>query len=72
MSVRYRARIHLRTRTTGPPCPVSPAPRGPCSPQLDGQALSSRLEQLLPLRSLVLKEDSGYTSFYHHLLKPYK
>ncbi|GFR44984.1 hypothetical protein Agub_g6258, partial [Astrephomene gubernaculifera] len=26
---------------------------------LDGQALSSRLEQLLPLRSLVLKEESG-------------
>lgn len=27
---------------------------------VDGQGLSSRLEQLLPLRSLVLKEESGY------------
>ncbi|GLC45641.1 hypothetical protein PLESTB_001789300 [Pleodorina starrii] len=39
---------------------------------LDGQALSSRLEQLLPLRSLVLKEESGYKTFYYHLVRPYE
>ncbi|GLI70499.1 hypothetical protein VaNZ11_015405 [Volvox africanus] len=39
---------------------------------LDGQALSSRLEQLLPLRSLILKEDSGYKTFYYHLVRPYE
>lgn len=27
---------------------------------IDGQGLSSRLEQFLPLSSLVLKEESGY------------
>ena len=31
-----------------------------------------RLEQLLPLNSVVLKEESGYRGFYHHLLKPYE
>jgi hypothetical protein len=36
---------------------------------VDGQGLSSRLDQLLPLGSLVLKEESGYTTYYHHLLK---
>lgn len=39
---------------------------------LDGQSCSSRLEQLLVLNSLVLKEESGYVAFYHHLLKEYK
>eukprot|EP00955_Chlamydomonas_euryale_P110813 366024-Chlamydomonas_euryale.AAC.8 len=39
---------------------------------LDGQGLSSRLDQLFVMRSLVLKEDSGYRAFYHHLLKPYE
>ncbi|KAG2485477.1 hypothetical protein HYH03_015752 [Edaphochlamys debaryana] len=39
---------------------------------LDGQATSSRLEQLMPLRSLILKEESGYHSFYYHLLRPYE
>ncbi|KAG1677240.1 hypothetical protein FOA52_013439 [Chlamydomonas sp. UWO 241] len=38
---------------------------------LDGQALSSRLDLLLPLNSLIFKEQSGYTSFYHHLLVPH-
>lgn len=37
---------------------------------LDGQALSSRMDLLLPLNSLIFKEESGYKSFYHHLLKP--
>ncbi|KAG1665547.1 hypothetical protein FOA52_000693 [Chlamydomonas sp. UWO 241] len=37
---------------------------------LDGQALSSRIDLLLPLNSLVFKEESGYTTFYYHLLKP--
>lgn len=53
--------------------------RLPCLPfvcryllHLDGQACSSRLEQLLPLGSLVFKEDSGYWAFYHHLLQPHK
>ena len=39
---------------------------------LDGQALSSRMEQLMPLNSLIFKEESGYTTFYYPLLKPYK
>ncbi|GAX76168.1 hypothetical protein CEUSTIGMA_g3612.t1 [Chlamydomonas eustigma] len=39
---------------------------------LDGQGLSSRLDQLLPLNSLVFKEESGYRAFYHHLLEPYE
>jgi hypothetical protein len=29
-----------------------------------------RLEQLLALGSLVIKEESGYQAFYHHLLQP--
>jgi len=37
---------------------------------MDGQGLSSRLDQLLPLNSLIFKEESGYKTFYHHLLKP--
>ncbi|KAG1679647.1 hypothetical protein FOA52_006164 [Chlamydomonas sp. UWO 241] len=38
---------------------------------LDGQSCSSRLEQLLVMGSVVLKEESGYRAFYHHLLAPY-
>ncbi|KAG1677239.1 hypothetical protein FOA52_013438 [Chlamydomonas sp. UWO 241] len=38
---------------------------------LDGQGLSSRLDQLLPLKAMVMKEESGYRAFYHHLLKPH-
>ncbi len=38
---------------------------------VDGQGLSSRLDQLLPLGSLVVKEESGYYGYYHHLMKPY-
>ncbi|KAG2441465.1 hypothetical protein HXX76_003087 [Chlamydomonas incerta] len=37
---------------------------------VDGQGLSSKLEFLLALGSLVLKEDSGYMAYYHHLLEP--
>ncbi|GLC40227.1 hypothetical protein PLESTM_001017600 [Pleodorina starrii] len=36
---------------------------------LEGQALSSRMEVLLPLGSLVFKERSGYYAYYYHLLK---
>eukprot|EP00798_Chlamydomonas_sp_ICE-L_P008581 gene8581-34018_t len=39
---------------------------------LDGQGLSSRLEQLLPLGSVIFKEESGYRGYYHHMLKPYE
>eukprot|EP00798_Chlamydomonas_sp_ICE-L_P002552 gene2552-4126_t len=39
---------------------------------VDGQALSSRQEQLMTLGSLIFKEESGYTTFYYHLMKPYK
>lgn len=39
---------------------------------LDGQSCSSRLEQLLVMGSVVLKEESGYHSFFHHLLKPHQ
>eukprot|EP00201_Polytomella_parva_P022576 CAMPEP_0175045136 /NCGR_PEP_ID=MMETSP0052_2-20121109/4226_1 /TAXON_ID=51329 ORGANISM="Polytomella parva, Strain SAG 63-3" /NCGR_SAMPLE_ID=MMETSP0052_2 /ASSEMBLY_ACC=CAM_ASM_000194 /LENGTH=535 /DNA_ID=CAMNT_0016308575 /DNA_START=356 /DNA_END=1963 /DNA_ORIENTATION=+ len=39
---------------------------------LDGQGPSSRLEQLLPLQSVVLREMSGYDTFFTHLLQPYK
>ncbi|GAX81868.1 hypothetical protein CEUSTIGMA_g9296.t1, partial [Chlamydomonas eustigma] len=38
---------------------------------LDGQTCSSRLEQLLVMGSLVMKEESGYQAFYHHLMKPH-
>lgn len=38
---------------------------------LDGQGLSSRLEQLLTLGSVVFKEQSGYRAFYHGLLQPH-
>jgi hypothetical protein len=31
-----------------------------------------RLDQLLPLGSLIFKESSGYRAFYHHLLKPHE
>ncbi|KAG2485476.1 hypothetical protein HYH03_015751 [Edaphochlamys debaryana] len=37
---------------------------------VDGQGLSSKLEFLLTLGSLVFKEESGYEAYYHHLLKP--
>ncbi|PNW71171.1 hypothetical protein CHLRE_16g694750v5 [Chlamydomonas reinhardtii] len=37
---------------------------------VDGQGLSSKLEFLLTMGSLVLKEDSGYRAYYHHLLEP--
>ncbi|GFR46627.1 hypothetical protein Agub_g8232 [Astrephomene gubernaculifera] len=39
---------------------------------LDGQSCSSRLEQLLVLGSCVLKEESGYYAFFHHLIQPYQ
>ncbi|EFJ49904.1 hypothetical protein VOLCADRAFT_89378 [Volvox carteri f. nagariensis] len=39
---------------------------------VDGQGLSSKLETLLTLGSLVMKEESGYMAFYHHLLKPFE
>ncbi|PNH05443.1 KDEL motif-containing protein 1 [Tetrabaena socialis] len=39
---------------------------------LDGQTCSSRLEQLLVLGSCVVKEESGYRAFFHHLLQPYQ
>ena len=38
---------------------------------LDGQGLSSRFEQLMPLNSLIFKEESGYSTFYYPLLQPY-
>ena len=38
---------------------------------VDGNACSSKLEQELPLGSLVFKEVSGYRSFYHRLLRPF-
>ncbi|KAG2495878.1 hypothetical protein HYH03_006116 [Edaphochlamys debaryana] len=37
---------------------------------LDGVACSSRLEQLLALGGMVVKEESGYRSFYYPLLRP--
>eukprot|EP00798_Chlamydomonas_sp_ICE-L_P031124 gene31124-6260_t len=40
--------------------------------QLDGQGLSSKLDQLFALGSLVFKEESGYKAYYHHLIKPYE
>lgn len=38
---------------------------------LDGQSVSSRVEQLMALNSVMFKEESGYSTFYYHLLKPY-
>ena len=38
---------------------------------VDGITCSSRLEKLLSLGSLVLKEESGYRAFYHRLLQPF-
>lgn len=53
-----------------PPPPLPPVPLRYCCAAryllaLDGQGLSSRLEQLLPLGSLVLKEESGYYGRAH-------
>ena len=31
-----------------------------------------RLEQLMVMGSVVLKEESGYRAFFHHLMKPYE
>ena len=31
-----------------------------------------RLEQLLVMGSLVLKEESGYRAFFHHLIRPHE
>jgi len=39
---------------------------------LDGATCSSKLETELALGSLVLKEESGFRSFYHRLLVPYQ
>ena len=39
---------------------------------VDGITCSSKLEQELPLGSLILKESSGFRSFYHRLLVPYE
>ncbi|KAG2484899.1 hypothetical protein HYH03_016379 [Edaphochlamys debaryana] len=38
---------------------------------LDGQSISTRLEQLLATGSLVVKEEGGYRAFYYPLLKPH-
>ena len=39
---------------------------------IDGITCSSKLEQELPLGSLIFKESSGYRSFFHRLLTPYE
>ena len=39
---------------------------------VDGVACSSKLEQVLGLGSLVFVEQSGYRSFYHRLMQPFK
>ena len=39
---------------------------------IDGITCSSKLEQELPLGSLIFKEQSGYRSFFHRLLVPYE
>ena len=39
---------------------------------VDGITCSTKLEQELPLGSLILKESSGFRSFYHRLLAPYE
>eukprot|EP00955_Chlamydomonas_euryale_P082409 363718-Chlamydomonas_euryale.AAC.8 len=53
----------------GPRVPMADHARFKYLLHLDGQTCSSRLEQLLVMGSLVLKEESGYHAFYHHLLK---
>eukprot|EP00798_Chlamydomonas_sp_ICE-L_P003146 gene3146-13158_t len=39
---------------------------------IDGQALSSRMDQVMPLGSLIFKNESAYCAVYHHLIKPYE
>ena len=38
---------------------------------VDGISCSSKLEQSLAVGSLVFKEESGYRSFFHRLLRPF-
>mmetsp|Transcript_11697 Transcript_11697/g.25086 ORF Transcript_11697/g.25086 Transcript_11697/m.25086 type:complete len:439 (-) Transcript_11697:325-1641(-) len=79
------ARVHYmqwakRARRQGAPIDVAQQPRKSMEEHasykyllhLDGQSCSSRLEQLLALGSLVLKEESGYYAFFHRLLQPYQ
>ncbi len=46
------------------PAPAPAACRRRYLLHLDGQALSSRMDQLLPLNSLIFKEESGYKVRY--------
>ena len=39
---------------------------------IDGITCTSKLEQMLPLGSLIMKEQSGYRSFFHRLLVPFE
>lgn len=38
---------------------------------LDGITCSNKLEQTMAVGMLVFKEESGYRSFYHNMLRPY-
>jgi hypothetical protein len=38
---------------------------------LDGITCTGKLEVVMALGSLVLKEESGYRSFFHRLLQPF-
>eukprot|EP00798_Chlamydomonas_sp_ICE-L_P023568 gene23568-9092_t len=57
---------------SGPMLPLTEHARYKYLVHVDGQALSSRMEQLMPLGSLIFKEESGYRTFYYHLIKPYE
>ena len=39
---------------------------------IDGISCTSKLEQMLPLGSLIFKEESGYRGFFHRLLVPFE
>ena len=54
--------------TLSPLCPKHDTPLSPDVIYVH----TFRLEQLLVMGSLVLKEESGYRAFYHHLIKPYE
>ena len=41
-------------------------------PHLAFSVRTYRFEQLLPLGSLVFKEESGYWGYYYHLFQPYE
>ncbi|GLC55264.1 hypothetical protein PLESTB_000965900 [Pleodorina starrii] len=58
--------------STALPSYLAAAARHKVLVHLDGRGLSSSLERLLALGSVVLAEQSGYYGYFHRALKPYE